>query len=297
MKERSTSLTVGFCMLAVIGVAFSSVFWLQKRQRVAQLIPLHIIFEGSVSGLRAGRDVTFNGVKIGEVRSVRLDNPQRIVALVMINHDAPVRKDTLVRIESLGLAGLATVALKGGAEDAPMAERDADGMPTLNVDTRTIQDLSQSFRTTWQNVNRLVDDNRDTVKNSLANIEVFTEILSNNADRFDSIHGKGERLMEFINSDHLIGIWNRIPIDKIRNEMSKSVVGFKELASNFEKRAKALSADKQQMQADIERATANLDRNPARLIFGASGNQAASTSSPPPLTDPVAQPRRRRLVQ
>ena len=297
MKTSRVPLLVGFCMLAVIAAAFSSVFWLQKRQRVALLTPLRIVFEGSVSGLRAGRDVTFNGVKIGEVRSVRLDNPQRIVVLVMIDHDAPVRKDTLVRIESLGLTGITAVALKGGAENAPPAERDADGMPTLSVDTRTIQDLSQSLQATLQNVNRLVDDNRETVKNSVANIATFMAVVSKNADRIDSIYANGERVMGFVNSDRLMAVWNRIPVEKISNELSKTVVEFKELASNYEKRAAALNADKLQMQADVGRAAANLDRNPARLIFGSSGNQSPSTNSPAPVTNSAGQPKQGRSKQ
>lgn len=290
MKPRKTSLLIGFGMLAVVAVAFSSVFWLQKRHRIETSMPLRIIFEGSISGLRAGRDVTFNGVKVGDVRSVRLDNPQRIVALVMVNNSTPLRKDTLVSIESQGLTGLAAVALKGGAEDAPAVDRDADGMPLLNVDTRNIKDVSQSMKATMQTINKLMDDNQDTVKNSIANIEVFRAVLAKNTDRLDRIYASGDRMTDIMNNSHLTATWNRIPFDKLSGEVSEATREFKELGSNFEKRVAAFNADKQVMQADIARAAANLDRNPARLIFGPSGNQAASPNS----AEPGAQQRRSR---
>ena len=191
----------------------------------------------------------------------------------MIDNSTPVRKDTLVRIESQGLTGLAAVALKGGAENAPPVERDADGMPLLNVDTRTIQDLSQSMKATVQSVNKLIDDNQDTVKNSVANIEVFKAMLAKNSDRLDRIYTEGDQMMEFVNSGQLMDKWNRIPFDKIVSEMSEATREFKELGSNFGKRAAAFNADKLDMQADIARAAVNLGRNPARLIFGPSGNQ------------------------
>lgn len=297
MTARRNTLVFGFAFLAVIAFAFSSVFWLQKRQSNNLLSPLRIIFEGSVSGLRAGGNVTFNGIKIGEVRSVKLDNPQRIVALVMIDKDAPIRNDTVVGLKFQGLSGIVAVALKGGAENAPPVDHDGDGTPMLRANVRDVRDIAQSIQATKQNVTLVVDDTRKALGNSIANIEIFREVLAKNSVRWDSIYARGQTLIGPTdklggNSNHVIEVWNRIPIEKISNEMSKTIVSFKELASNFDKRAAALNADKQQMQADVKRAAANLDRNPSRLIFGTNGNQVAPARSTAPLTEPADQPNR-----
>ena len=66
------------------------------------------------SGLRNGGSVNFNGIRIGEVISVKLDNPRRVVALAMVENKAPIRKDTLVGLEFQGLTGVAAISLKGG---------------------------------------------------------------------------------------------------------------------------------------------------------------------------------------
>lgn len=287
MKAGGTSRLVGFCLLAVIAVAFSSVFLLQKQHSNELLTPLRLVFEGSVSGLRSGRDVTFNGIKIGEVRSVKLDNPQRIVALTMISKLAPIRRDTIVTLKLQGLSGIVAVALEGGAGDASPVDQDEDGTPLLTAQVRGVQDISQSVQMTKENIVRLVDDNREAVKNTFANIEAFRDILAENSDHWDSIYAKGQSLIGSNDkpgdrSNHFTEVLNRIPIDKITKEMSRSVASFKELSSNFDKRSAALLADKLQMQADVARAAANLDRNPSRLILGASGNQVAPATQPRP---------------
>ena len=50
---------------------------------------------------------------------MKLDNPRRVVALAMVENNAPIRKDTLVGLEFQGLTGVAAISLKGGEEAAP----------------------------------------------------------------------------------------------------------------------------------------------------------------------------------
>ena len=80
---------------------------------------MRIVFEGgSASGLLKGGAVNFDGVQVGEVTSLKLESPRKIVALVMLDNSAPVRKDTVVGLEFQGLTGVAAIALTGGAPAA-----------------------------------------------------------------------------------------------------------------------------------------------------------------------------------
>ena len=60
------------------------------------------MFEGSASGLHKGGNVNFDGVQVGEILSLTLDSPRKIVALVTIDNSAPIRKDTIVGLEPRG---------------------------------------------------------------------------------------------------------------------------------------------------------------------------------------------------
>src|SRR6478736_1520886 len=99
METRANYVLIGAFTLAVIAAAFGFVLWFQSLHSAKQRSPLRVVFEGPASGLRNGGNVNFNGIRIGEVVSVKLDNPKRVVALAMIDTVAPIRKDTLAGLE------------------------------------------------------------------------------------------------------------------------------------------------------------------------------------------------------
>ena len=119
METRANFVLIGSFTLAVIAAAFGFVIWFQSLHTTKARTPLRIVFEGPASGLRNGGSVNFNGIRVGEVMSVKLDNPRRVVALAMVENNAPIRKDTLVGLEFQGLTGVAAISLKGGEEAAP----------------------------------------------------------------------------------------------------------------------------------------------------------------------------------
>ena len=131
---RATNLMIGSTTLAVIAAAFVGVLAYQKIRIAHQRSPLRIVFNGSASGLRRGGSVIFDGVQAGEIRSIKLESPRKIVALVMLDNSAPIRKDTVVGMQFQGLTGVAEISLVGGAPSAPPVPLDEDGVPMLTAD-------------------------------------------------------------------------------------------------------------------------------------------------------------------
>jgi len=111
MKTRASNLMIGSTTLAVIAAAFVGLLGFQKIHGIQQRGALRIIFEGSASGLRKGGSVNFDGVQVGEILSLKLDNPRKVVALVRLDHSAPIRNDTVVGLEFQGLTGVAAISL------------------------------------------------------------------------------------------------------------------------------------------------------------------------------------------
>ncbi len=292
METRANYVLIGSFTLAVIAAAFGFVLWFQSLHTTKLRSPLRIVFEGPAAGLRNGGSVNFNGIRVGEVISVKLDNPRRVVALAMVEHNAPVRKDTLVGLEFQGLTGVAAISLKGGEEAAPPVPLGEDGIPVLTADPNALQDVTEAIRGTLQNINRVVADNQEAVKSSLRNLETFTASLARNAERIDNVMLKVDGVMG--RADNLMLGLNTLAGGKDGGELFMTVKSIKELADDFDKRSGALMADGRRTLADISRAVNNLDRNPTRLLFGASGSSsapaAASAATPTP---PPAPPRQR----
>src|SRR5882757_6924601 len=277
METRANYVLIGAFTLAVIAAAFGFVLWFQSLHTTKARSPLRVIFEGPATGLRNGGSVNFNGIRVGEVVRVKLDNPRRVVALAMIENNAPVRKDTLVGLEFQGLTGVAAISLKGGDEAAPPVPLDEDGVPVLTADPAALQDVTESIRATLQNVNRIVADNQDAVRNSLKNLEVFTSSLSRNSERIDGIMSRVDGVMS--KADSLMLGLNTLAGGKDGGELFLTVKSIRELAEDFDKRSGLLMSDGRRTLGDISRAVNNLDKNPTRLLFGPS-NSAASAPAP-----------------
>jgi phospholipid/cholesterol/gamma-HCH transport system substrate-binding protein len=287
METRANFVLIGSFTLAVIAAAFGFVLWFQSLHTTKARTPLRIVFEGPAAGLRNGGSVNFNGIRVGEVMSVKLDNPRRVVALAMIENNAPIRKDTLVGLEFQGLTGVAAISLKGGEESAPPVPLDEDGIPTLKADPNGLQDVTEAIRGTLQNINRVVADNQDAVKSSLRNLETFTASLARNSERIDDVMLRVDGVMA--KADNLMVGLNSLAGGRDGGELYQTVKSIRELAEDFDKRSGALMADGRRTLGDISRAVVNLDRNPTRLLFGPSAN--ASTPPPAPAAATPVPPR------
>jgi phenylacetate-CoA oxygenase PaaJ subunit len=154
MKFRATNLMIGTLTLALIGASFGAWIGYQKIAGIKQRVPFRVVFEGSASGLRKGGSVNFSGIRVGEVVSLKLDNPRRVVALTMIDNSTPLRKDTLVGLEFQGLTGIAAISLTGGTVDGPPPPLDRDGIPVLTADPDALLNTQEKIRVALRNVAR-----------------------------------------------------------------------------------------------------------------------------------------------
>jgi phospholipid/cholesterol/gamma-HCH transport system substrate-binding protein len=289
METRASFVLIGSFTLAVIAAAVGFVMWFQSLHTAKARSPIRIVFEGPASGLRNGGSVNFNGIRVGEVISVKLDNPRRVVALAMVENSAPIRKDTLVGLEFQGLTGVAAISLKGGEEAAPAVPLDEDGIPILTADPNGLQDVTEAIRATLQNINRVVADNQAAVKNSLHNLETFTGSLARNAEKIDDVMLKVDGVMG--KADNLMLGLNTLAGGNAGGELFQAVKSIRELAEDFDKRSGALMSDGRKTLGDISHAVNNLDRNPTRLLFGAGGGSPPA-EAPKPAPAPAGQKKR-----
>ncbi|MDN5005415.1 MlaD family protein [Bradyrhizobium sp. GCM10027634] len=291
METRANYVLIGSFTLAVIAAAIGFVLWFQSLHTTKQRSPLRVVFEGPAAGLRNGGSVNFNGIRVGEVVSVKLDNPRRVVALAMVENSTPLRKDTLVGLEFQGLTGVAAISLKGGDEAAPPPPLDEDGIPTLMADPNRLQDVTEAIRGTLQNINKIVADNQESVKNSLKNLETFTNSLARNSEKIDGVMAKVDGVM--LKADNLMLGLNSLAGGKDGGELFLTVKSIRELAEDFDKRSGALMTDGRRTLGDISRAVNNFDRNPTRVLFGASNSSAQPAPAPEPPKPAPANERKR----
>ena len=254
---KASNLMIGTTTLAVIAAGFVGLLGYQKIHGIRQQGPLRIVFAGSASGLHNGGSVNFDGVQVGQILSLRLDSPRKIVALVRVDNSAPIRKDTIVGLEFQGLTGVAAISLTGGAAAAPPVPLDEDGIPILTADLSE----TESIRDTLHNVDRILVGNQATLKNALLDFETYTASLASNGDAIDSVIAKADGAFETFDSA-MSKIDSVVPglADGTPDQLFQKVKSIRELAESFNKRSGAFMEEGRRSLVDISQAAIKVTR-------------------------------------
>jgi phospholipid/cholesterol/gamma-HCH transport system substrate-binding protein len=72
-----------------------------------------MVFYDNTQGLSVGTKLMYNGFKIGMVRSLKMDENQKIVAIVEVSSDMNIPEDSKIKIEAQLLGGVTLKLLKG----------------------------------------------------------------------------------------------------------------------------------------------------------------------------------------
>ena len=268
MASRASSLMIGSLTLALIAGGFGVFLGYKKFAGIKGQVPLRVIFEGSASGLRKGGSVNFDGIRVGEVVSLTLDNPRRVVALAQIDGNAPVRKDTEVGLEFQGLTGVAAISLTGGSIAGPPVPLDRDGVPVLTADPDALLDVQEKIRVALRNVDKVIQDNQVAVKDTLRNFENFTATLAGNGERITAIVDSANNVLADVDGGlaktekFIAGLGS----DKYGGDLLPTVISLRELIESFDKRSDKLIADTRRMINDLGQSLAKADqkRGPRR---------------------------------
>ncbi|MBO9399643.1 MlaD family protein [Shimia sp. R9_3] len=119
METRANYLLIGvFALVGLIG-SFLFVFWLAKVDLERQYAYYDVLFD-NVSGLGMAGGVRYNGLPVGQVVMLELDDedPSRVRVRIEVGADTPVKTDTIAKLQGQGVTGVSFVALSGGTPEA-----------------------------------------------------------------------------------------------------------------------------------------------------------------------------------
>ena len=195
METRAPLALIGLFILAAIAAVFGFVYWLNNAGGLGQRATYTLRFQNTVSGLLTGAAVQFNGIRVGEVTGLRLnkDNPQEVLATIVVGADTPLRTDTYASLDFQGLTGVPVVVLEGGT-GAPLKAASAAEPPVLEADPTAGQSMTRAARETLLNLQKILAENSEPLRSAIANINTFSETLAHNSDRIDGILKGIERM-------------------------------------------------------------------------------------------------------
>lgn len=194
METKANYVLIGLFTLGGIIGALGLLLWFAKVEVDRQYAYYDVLFE-DVSGLGSASDVRYNGLPVGQVVDVSLDDADSSLVRVRIevSADTPVNTETVAQLKSQGVTGVSFVGLSGGSEASTSlpsgseipAERTAlqsvfEGAPVL---------LDRAV-TLLENVNDVFDtDNREAVGTMLADLASASKRIDTVLSDFEQLSG------------------------------------------------------------------------------------------------------------
>ncbi|MCQ8782794.1 MlaD family protein [Mangrovibrevibacter kandeliae] len=218
METRANYVLVGVFTLLVLAAAFGFVYWSAKVADTGNQINMIVRIEGSVTGLGQGSQVLFNGLKVGDVRQLRLDpnNPRVVIATTQVDGNIPITESTRATIGFQGLTGIAFIELKGGDVNEKNIIREAQQqgtVPVITADPSDVTDLLATAKDIAERANNILGQfegmvgdvgpavhvTADNIAKTSKNVEVFTSSLAANSGNIDNFLQSASRLADTAN--------------------------------------------------------------------------------------------------
>ena len=174
-------------------------------------------FAETVSGLEAGAPVKYLGVRIGSVTGIEIDRDDitRVLVTLRLKKDTPVKTDSIVVLNTMGITGLRFIELTGGTNESDLLKPGSlieSGASLLNRLTGKADIISEKvellvnnliamtgarqredfdaivahLRETMEGASKLVRDNQGTVDKAAKDLAAAADNLRQVSERLGS---------------------------------------------------------------------------------------------------------------
>lgn len=179
METKANTIVIGIFAIGMIAAAFTFVIWLGQIQLSREYTTYEVHFRGSVSGLSVASDVRYNGIKVGDVKGIYLDDkdPNLVLVLLEVEANTPVKADTIAQMAFLGVTGVSFIELTGGSIDGiALVPKPGSNYAVIQSQRSAIQELMESAPNIVAQSNMLLLQGAKLLSDD--NINRFTSILS-----------------------------------------------------------------------------------------------------------------------
>lgn len=194
METKANYVLIGLFTIAGIVGALGLLLWLAKVQVDRQYSYYDILFE-DVSGLGAASDVRYNGLPVGQVVDLALDDDDssQVRVTIEISADTPVNTETVAKLQSQGVTGVSFVGLSGGSATSTPLPSNSE-IPSERTALQTVfegaPEVLERAIDLLENVNDVFDtENKDAVSTLLANLSSASARIDTVLEDFESLSG------------------------------------------------------------------------------------------------------------
>ena len=196
MEGKVNYTAVGVFLVCLTAILMAGIFWLSSLDHGKTYRGYIVYMHEDVTGLSDQSSVRFNGVKVGYVESMHLDqhNSKLVKVVLRIEPGVPITTSTYAVLIPQGVTGVVTVNLKSTTETAPpLLKTPGEDYPVIPAHASLLTQVSSAlpavaadFQKLSTNVSELLNQkNLELIQQSLANIAKTTQDLPKTVAQFN----------------------------------------------------------------------------------------------------------------
>jgi len=303
LESKTNYTIVGLVVLVLTAGLLSTILWLSVGFNQKVYSQYTVYLHEAAAGLGQDAAVKFNGVQVGFVKNIKLNNndPRQVELTLNIEDGTPITTSTSATLISQGITGVTYVGLSASTADlTPLRKMAGEPYPVIPAKPSLFNQLDSLLKEVAESVNQVSneaqrifnDENALHIKNSLANMERISGVIANNRDNINHTIQSADVFLV-----NMAKVSNEFP--QVMKELKVGVKKFNVLATDMSNAGKSVTKtmgsgkdtlDKVSQQtlppiitllrrlnaisANLEKITNEMRQNPSVVIRGAKPPQS-----------------------
>ena len=224
METKANYVLIGAFTLIVSVCLLLFALWAAKYSSEKSWREYAVVFNEPVTGLSEGSSVQYNGISVGTVEDLSLapKDPRRVLALLRLEADVPIKVDTKAKLSQAGLTGSPFIQLTGGDPNSPaLVDVDKRDIPVIQTEASALQNIADTANRLVQRMDEVLSEaNVKRVAGTLENIETMTGAIADQREDLRlliiSARKSSEQLEKtLVSTDRAINDIDREVVDKL----------------------------------------------------------------------------------
>ena len=175
METRANYVLIGTFTLVTTVLLLLFALWASNFSAARNWREYMVVFTEPVTGLTEGGSVQYNGLAVGTVESLNLDDndARRVIARLKLKANTPVKTDTRAKLSQQGITGVPFIQLTGGSPNAPALQPSSDGhLPVIRTEPSALQNIADTANRLVARLDQVLsEDNIRRISQTLENLE------------------------------------------------------------------------------------------------------------------------------
>ena len=278
MESKTNYTIVGIIVLILAVGLLSAGLWLsigfdQKKYNI------YTIYMGeAASGLNEESLVRYNGVKVGYVNKIELNqaDPQQVKIHLKIVEGTPVTQATRATLINQGITGTTYLGLSASSATlAPLQKKPGESYPVIPYSPSFFHQLEENVNDMSVGMKRILSkENTTNLSKALANLQTITDVVAvNNASLEKSLRNLPALITELKKGVHQFGAMAdelSVAGSQVTSTMKAGRNSIDKISQQALPPAVILLRRLDLIAANLEKTSAEMRQNPAVIIRGSA---------------------------